>query len=81
MVDRLSINSEIEKEYEKIFKVFDINNKKVITVLELKKVMNRCSSNKKMLDDRQVQDIFNELDIDQDGLLSYEDFLCAMISK
>lgn len=54
MVDRLSINSEIEKEYEKIFKVFDVNNKKVITVLELKKVMNRCSSNKKMLDDRQV---------------------------
>lgn len=34
-----------------------------------------------MLDDRQIEEIFNELDIDQDGLLSYEDFLCAMISK
>lgn len=86
MVDRLSINSDIEKQYEKIYKIFDTSSKGKITALDLKRTMIRSingsgSANKKMLDDGQIEEIFEELDIDQDGLVSYEDFLCAMIAK
>lgn len=54
--------------------------------MDLKRTMIRSingsgSANKKMLDDGQIEEIFEELDIDQDGLVSYEDFLCAMIAK
>ena len=42
--------------------------------------MNKCPNGKKFKG-KQVEDIFNDLDMDQDGLVSFEDFLCAMITK
>lgn len=56
LVDRLSINPDIQKQYRKIFKIFDYKNYDKITALDLKKGINWCSN--KSIDDRQIEEIF-----------------------
>ncbi|KAK1444665.1 serine/threonine-protein kinase [Babesia gibsoni] len=61
----------------KAFRLFDIDNKGVITKDNMRKVFQSSMKGNDFPEDF-VEDIFNEVDLDRDGVINYTDF-CTML--
>ncbi|KAK1933014.1 protein kinase domain containing protein [Babesia divergens] len=61
----------------KAFKVFDLEGQGVITRENMRKVF-QCDMSRGEFSDDFVEEIFNEVDLDRDGVINYTDF-CTML--
>ena len=66
------------KEYIDIFKLIDENSDGVLTLEEIKKGIKHCKFNCK-IDENNIIQLFNEMDIDKNGLINYTEFVSALM--
>lgn len=64
-----------EEELSDVFKVFDKDNSGFISASELKEVSSKLGRN---LTDEDVKEMMKETDLDEDGKISYEEFVKLM---
>lgn len=64
-----------EEELRDVFKVFDKDNSGFISASELKEVSSKLGRN---LTDEDVKEMMKETDLDEDGKISYEEFVKLM---
>eukprot|EP00826_Nyctotherus_ovalis_P057988 TRINITY_DN7946_c0_g2_i4.p1 TRINITY_DN7946_c0_g2~~TRINITY_DN7946_c0_g2_i4.p1 ORF type:complete len:161 (-),score=49.59 TRINITY_DN7946_c0_g2_i4:40-522(-) len=69
----VSKTSNTDNVFEEVFKLFDKNGDGTITAKELKEAMDTFGEN---LNDREVDEIFYEMDLDRDGKINYS--LCTV---
>eukprot|EP00826_Nyctotherus_ovalis_P057986 TRINITY_DN7946_c0_g2_i1.p1 TRINITY_DN7946_c0_g2~~TRINITY_DN7946_c0_g2_i1.p1 ORF type:complete len:151 (-),score=47.95 TRINITY_DN7946_c0_g2_i1:164-616(-) len=74
----VSKTSNTDNVFEEVFKLFDKNGDGTITAKELKEAMDTFGEN---LNDREVDEIFYEMDLDRDGKINYADFMRMMSGK
>ena len=67
-----------KNEYLEAFKIFDKNNDGLITQDELKQLLNNIGQNPS---DSEIQDMINEIDIDGDGKINFDNFITLMEKK
>ena len=72
------ISSKKKNEYLEAFKIFDKNNDGLITQDELKQLLNNIGQNPS---DSEIQDMINEIDIDGDGKINFDNFITLMEKK
>ena len=73
-------NTIIEKDEEllEVFKTFDQQNRGFYDVNEMKQIM---ASNGENISDQEADQLFKDIDADQDGRISFEDFVQMMMAK
>ena len=69
---------ELDEELVEAFKTFDKGNKGYYTLEELKEVMHHYGEK---LSDDELKIMFDEIDIDHDGQITFEDFVLMMMAK
>ena len=67
-----------KNEYLEAFKIFDRNNDGQITQDELKLLLNNIGQKPS---DSEIQDMINEIDIDGDGKINFDNFITLMEKK
>ena len=67
-----------KNEYLEAFKIFDKNNDGLITQDELKQLLNNIGQKPS---DSEIQDMINEIDIDGDGKINFDNFITLMEKK
>ena len=67
-----------KNEYHEAFKIFDRNNDGQITQDELKLLLNNIGQKPS---DSEIQDMINEIDIDGDGKINFDNFITLMEKK
>ncbi len=67
-----------KNEYLETFKIFDKNNDGQITQDELKQLLNNIGQKPS---DSEIQDMINEIDIDGDGKINFDNFITLMEKK
>ena len=72
------ISSQKKNEYLEAFKIFDKNNDGQITQDELKQLLNNIGQKPS---DSEIQDMINEIDIDGDGKINFDNFITLMEKK
>jgi calmodulin len=72
------ISSQKKNEYLEAFKIFDRNNDGQITQDELKLLLNNIGQKPS---DSEIQDMINEIDIDGDGKINFDNFITLMEKK
>ena len=72
------ISSQKKNEYLEAFKIFDKNNDGLITQDELKQLLNNIGQKPS---DSEIQDMINEIDIDGDGKINFDNFITLMEKK
>jgi calmodulin len=72
------ISSQKKNEYLETFKIFDKNNDGQITQDELKQLLNNIGQKPS---DSEIQDMINEIDIDGDGKINFDNFITLMEKK
>ena len=72
------ISSQKKNEYLEAFKIFDRNNDGQITHDELKLLLNNIGQKPS---DSEIQDMINEIDIDGDGKINFDNFITLMEKK
>ena len=72
------ISSKKKNEYLETFKIFDKNNDGQITQDELKQLLNNIGQKPS---DSEIQDMINEIDIDGDGKINFDNFITLMEKK
>ena len=72
------ISSQKKNEYLETFKIFDKNNDGQITQDELKQLLNNIGQKPS---DSEIQDMINEIDIDGDGKINFDNFITLMKKK
>ncbi len=72
------ISSKKKNEYLEAFKIFDKNNDGLITQDELKQLLNNIGQKPS---DSEIQDMINEIDIDGDGKINFDNFITLMEKK
>jgi Ca2+-binding EF-hand superfamily protein len=71
----------MSKNYLKFaFKYFDVENTGVITFEEIKKRFLQNSNNKNEAVERQLKNIYDSIDINHDGTVSFDEF-CKMMKS
>ena len=73
-------NTIIEKDEEllEVFKTFDQQNRGFYDVNEMKQIM---AANGENISDQEADQLFKDIDADQDGRISFEDFVQMMMAK
>ena len=71
------ITEEQKLEFKEAFALFDKNGDGTITVAELGVVMNTLGSNPNPVE---LQDMINEVDVDGNGTLEFEEF-CQLMAR
>ena len=73
-------NTIIEKDEElvEVFKTFDQQNRGFYDVNEMKQIM---ALNGENISDQEADQLFKDIDADQDGRISFEDFVQMMMAK
>jgi calcium-dependent protein kinase len=66
------------KEFIEIFKLIDENSDGVLTLEEIKNGIKHCKFKFKLKEDDFVK-LFNDMDIDKNGLVNYTEFLSALM--
>ena len=72
------ISSQKKNEYLETFKIFDKNNDGQITQDELKQLLNNIGQKPS---DSEIQDMINEIDIDGDGKINFDNFITLIEKK
>jgi calcium-dependent protein kinase len=72
------MNSNEARQYIEMFKMIDKNNDGVLTIDEIEQGIKHCKLDVNMNNNEIVQ-LFKELDIDQNGLINYTEFLSALM--
>lgn len=74
------LKDEDTRELSKIFKSFDINNDGVLSMKEVQEGFKVLQSNKSVrLGHNELEAIFNNMDLDRNGMINYNEFISAMI--
>lgn len=66
------------RSFVEIFKSLDENSDGVLTMEEIKKGIEKCSFGSKM-NPNEIINMFNEMDVDKNGLINFTEFVSAMI--
>ena len=61
-----------DEEMQRAFKCFDADNSGYITVDELREVLSRLNQN---VSEHRIIEVLREIDTDQDGKISYDEFV------
>jgi calmodulin len=69
---------DIEEEVISAFRVFDKNNKGLITVSDLKNIMTTLGDK---LSEDEINTMIREADIDNNGNINYEEFVRSMMTR
>ena len=69
-------NAEAEAEIRESFKIFDKNGSGLISAAELRHVM---SSLGEPLSAEEVEELIGQVEIDDQGMLQYEDFIAQLL--
>ena len=71
IIEKCQCENDTEEELLEVFKIFDKNNTKLITI---KNVMDVFSKIDESIKQEEILQMFKECDLDQDGYLNYEEF-------
>jgi calcium-dependent protein kinase len=66
------------RNFVEIFKSLDTNSDGDLTMEEIKKGIDKCNLGKKINPDELIE-IFNEMDVDKNGLINFTEFISAMM--
>ena len=72
------MSSDEAQEFINVFKLIDENSDGVLTIDEIKKGIKQCKFNFKINEETIVK-LFNDMDIDKNGLVNYTEFISALI--
>ena len=72
------MNSNEARQYIEMFKMIDKNNDGVLTIDEIEQGIKHCKLDVNM-NNKEIVQLFKELDIDQNGLINYTEFLSALM--
>ena len=70
--------NDTEEELQEVFKIFDKNNTKLITVQNVLDVFSKIDENIK---EEEILQMFKECDLDHDGYLNYQEFTRMIRNK
>ena len=70
--------NDTEEELQEVFKIFDKNNTKLITIKNVMDIFSKIDENIK---EEEILQMFKECDLDHDGYLNYEEFTRMIKNK
>ena len=71
IIENYQKENDTEEELQEVFKIFDKNNTKLITVQNVLDIFSKIDENIK---EEEILQMFKECDLDHDGYLNYQEF-------
>ena len=78
IIENIQKENDTEEELQEVFKIFDKNNTKLITVQNVLDVFSKIDENIK---EEEILQMFKECDLDHDGYLNYQEFTRMIRNK
>ena len=78
IIENYQKENDTEEELQEVFKIFDKNNTKLITVQNVLDIFSKIDENIK---EEEILQMFKECDLDQDGYLNYQEFTRMIRNK
>ena len=78
IIENYQKENDTEEELQEVFKIFDKNNTKLITVQNVLDIFSKIDENIK---EEEILQMFKECDLDHDGYLNYQEFTRMIRNK
>ena len=78
IIENYQKENDTEEELQEVFKIFDKNNTKLITVQNVLDIFSKIDENIK---EEEILQMFKECDLDHDGYLNYQEFTRMIKNK
>ena len=78
IIENYQKENDTEEELQEVFKIFDKNNTKLITVQNVLDIFSKIDENMK---EEEILQMFKECDLDHDGYLNYQEFTRMIRNK
>jgi Ca2+-binding EF-hand superfamily protein len=78
MRKRIQESAEMDEELYEAFKTFDTKNRGYYDINEMKEMMAKYGEK---LTDREAELLFKDIDLDDDGKITFEDFVLMMMAR